>query len=125
MPFEFDTLECNIFGNFKAGDNAGYNSQLLCDLVEANEDGKFNKPIVLQAASLIEVGAFQIFYRAQKYNLEGVPNVSKEDQQKIENKQIDKFAVIIDNLKKYQILDGMGADTVSYTHLTLPTICSV
>jgi hypothetical protein len=65
MLFDFDKLECNIFGDFKAGDNAGYNSELLSNLVEANENGKFNKPILLQAASLIEVAAIQIFYRAQ------------------------------------------------------------
>ena len=53
MPFDFDELECNIFGDFKAGDNAGYNSELLSNLVEANENGKFNKPILLQTNGLI------------------------------------------------------------------------
>lgn len=116
MPFDFDELECNIFGDFKAGDNAGYNSELLSNLVEANENGKFNKPILLQAASLIEVAAIQIFYRAQNYNLEGVPNVSEADRQEIEDKQIDKFAVVIDNLRKYHILDGMGAEIYDDLH---------
>jgi hypothetical protein len=109
-------LDCNIFGMFKAGDNAGYNSALLCDLVDANEGGKFNKPILLQAASLIEVAAIQIFYRAQNYNLEGVPNITEADRQEIEAKQIDKFAVVIDNLRKYHILDGMGAGIYDELH---------
>jgi hypothetical protein len=116
MPFDFDELECNIFGDFKAGDNAGYNSELLSDLVEANENGRFNKLILLQAASLIEVAAIQIFYRAQNYNLEGVPNVTEADRQEIEDKQIDKFAVVIDNLRKYHILDGMGVDIYDELH---------
>ncbi|APX12432.1 hypothetical protein [Tateyamaria omphalii] len=116
MPFDFDELECNIFGDFKAGDNAGYNSELLSELVEANENGRFNKPILLQAASLIEVAAIQIFYRAQNYNLEGVPNVREADRQEIEDKQIDKFAVVIDNLRKYHILDGMSVDIYDELH---------
>ena len=70
---------------FKAGDNAGYNSELLSNLVEANEGGKFNKPILLQAASLIEVAAIQIFYRAQNYNLEGVPNDKRSKTSKSTN----------------------------------------
>lgn len=116
MSFKFEVLECSIFGSFKAGDNAGYNSQLLCDLVEANEEGKFNKPILLQAASLIEVAAIQIFYRAKHYNKEGVPNVSEEDRQEIEQKQIDKFAVVIDNLRKYNILNGVGEGVYDDLH---------
>lgn len=119
MPFDFDELECKIFVDFKAGDNTGYNSELLSNLVEANENGKFNKPILLQAASLIEVAAVQIFYRAQNYNLEGVPNASEADRQEIEDKQIDKFAVVIDNPRKYHNLDGMGADIYDDLHKLL------
>ncbi len=116
MPIDFVELECNIFGDFKVGDNAVYNAHLLSDLVEANQDSKFNKPIVLQAASLIEVAAIQIFYRAQNYNREGVPSISEEDRQEIADKQIDKFAVVIDNLKKYGILDGLGAGIYDELH---------
>ncbi|MEO1140311.1 MAG: hypothetical protein AAFW87_12740 [Pseudomonadota bacterium] len=116
MPYEFVNLDCNIFGDFKVGDNAGYNARLLSSLVEANEGGRFNKPVILQAASLIEVAALQIFYRAQNYNREGVPNISEEDRQTISDRQIDKFAVIIDNLRKYHILDGLGADIYDDLH---------
>lgn len=117
MAIELDVLDCNLFGDFKIGDNAGYNSDLMCDLVEANEDGKFNKPIALQAAALIEVAAIQIFYRAQHYNREGVPNISEDDRQEIAAKQIDKFAVVIDNLRKYGILDGMGGGIYDDLHI--------
>lgn len=116
MPIEIDVLDCNLFGDFKVGDNAGYNSDLMCDLIEANEDGKFNKLIVLQAAALVEVAAIQIFYRAAHYNREGVPNISPEDQAEIAAKQIDKFAVVIDNLRKYGVLDGMVAGTYDELH---------
>jgi hypothetical protein len=116
VPFSIETLDCNIFGDFKIGDNAGYNAGILSDLVEANEDGRFNKPIVLQAASLIEVAAVQIFYRAKNYNREGVPNIAEEDRQEIADKQIDKFAVIIDNLRKYNVLNGLGAEIYDDLH---------
>ena len=116
MPFEIMELDCNIFGDFKVGDNAGYNANLLSELVEANEEGRFNKPIVLQAASLIEVAAIQIFYRARNYNREGVPNIAEDDRNEIAGKQIDKFAIVIDSLRKYSILDGLGADVYDDLH---------
>lgn len=116
MPFEFEDLNCNIFGDFKVGDNAVYNASLLCDLIEANENGKLNKSIILQAASMIEVATIQIFYRARNYNREGVPRISEEDRQEIAEKSIDKLAVIIDNLKKYGILDGLAAGTYEELH---------
>ena len=105
-----------MFGDLKIADNASYNAQLLSDLVKANDDCKFNKPILLQAASLIEVVSRQIFYRAKNYNIEGVPNISEEDRQKIETKNIDNFSVIIDNLEKYSVLDGLGAETYNELH---------
>lgn len=110
MHVTIETLECSIFGDFKVGDNAKYNADLLCDLVKANEEGRFNKLIVLQVASLLEAAFAQIFYRARNYNREGVPSISEEDRQKIAEKQIDKLTVIIDNLRKYHILDGLHAD---------------
>lgn len=116
MSIEIAELDCNIFGQFKIGDNACYNAALLSDLVESNDGGRFNKPIVLQAASLIEVAAIQIFYRAKKYTREGVPNISDVDRQAIADKQLDKFAVVIDNLRKYRILDGLGADIYNELH---------
>jgi len=116
MPIEIVELECNIFGDFKVGDNACYNASLLSNLVEANEDGKFNKPISIQAASLVEVAAIQIFYRAKNFNNEGVPKIEEADRQAIAEKQIDRFAVVIDNLQKYHILDGLGDDIYDDLH---------
>lgn len=95
MSIECFEVDCNIFGNFKIGDNVFYNASLLCNLVERSDDGALNKPIVLQAASILEVCFAQIFYRAANFNREGVPNISEEDQNAIAIKQIDKLEVII------------------------------
>lgn len=108
MPFTIENLDCDIFGDFKVGDNAVYNANILSDLIETNDHGRFNKLIVLQVASLLEVACIQIFYRARNYHREGVPNISEKDRQAIAERQIDKFAVIIDNLNKYGILNKMG-----------------
>lgn len=116
MATQIHDFDCNLFGDFKVGDNAVYNAFLLSSLVESNVDGRFNKPIVLQTASLLEVCFAQIFYRAQNYNREGVPNISEADRLAIAAKQIDKLAVIIDNLRKYHILDSMGADIYDELH---------
>jgi hypothetical protein len=109
-------FDCNVFGDFKVGDNTVYNASLLSDLIEANQDGRFNKPIVLQIASVLEACFAQIFYRAQNYNREGVPNIAEADRLAIAAKQIDKLAVIIDNLRKYKILDGMGEGIYDELH---------
>lgn len=116
MPISFENFDCNLFGDFKIGDNTVYNANLLCQLIEANQDGRFNKPIVLQVASVLEVCFAQIFYRAQNYNREGVPNIAEADRLAIAAKQIDKLAVIIDNLKKYKMLDGMGSGIYDELH---------
>lgn len=108
MKYEIAELKCPIFGDFKVGDNTVYNSRVLCALVDANEEGIFNKPIILQIASIIEVCLEEIFYRAKNFNREGVPNISEEDRQRIAERQIDKLAVIIDNAKKYHLLDDLG-----------------
>lgn len=116
VPIEITELDCNIFGEFKVGDNVGYNAVLLSDLVEANVDGKFNKPILLQTASLLEAASMQIFYRAREYNREGVPNISEADRLLIAAKQLDKFAIVIDNLRKYRILEGLSAAVYDELH---------
>lgn len=116
MPVTFENFNCNLFGDFKVGDNTVYNAELLCRLIEVNADGRFNKLVILQIASLLEVCCAQIFYRAQNYNREGVPNISEEDREAIALKQIDKLAVIIDNLSKYHILDAMDAGVYAELH---------
>ncbi|PQA72300.1 MULTISPECIES: hypothetical protein [Brucella] len=116
MAIVIEAIVCNVFGDFKVGDNTVYNADVLCDLINKNEDGVFNKIIVMQIASIMEVAFAQIFYRARNFNIEGVPNISEDDRSSIAEKQIDKLAVIIDNLRKYQILDGMGGGIYDELH---------
>lgn len=99
------TVSCNFVGNFKVGDNLVSNCSTLCELVEANCGGTFNKPIVIFAGSILEASLSEIIFRAQNYNIEGVPNIPEVDRQKIAGKKIDKFSVVIDMLKKHHVLD--------------------
>ena len=109
-------IPCNFVGIFKVGDNLRYNCQLLCNLAAGNADGTFNKMIVLQVGAILEACLTQIIYRAQNFNLEGVPNIVEEDRLKIEEAKIDKFAVAIDVLRKYNVLNGLGADAYDEMH---------
>ncbi|TPG39839.1 hypothetical protein EAH79_14250 [Sphingomonas koreensis] len=107
---------CTFVGDFKVGDNLGYNCDLLCNLVEANARGAFDKMIVLQAGAILEAALTQIIYRAQNYNSEGVPNISEAERQQIEERKIDIFAVVIDVLRKYAVLDPIGGDIYDELH---------
>ena len=109
-------IGCTFVGSFKVGDNLRYNCELLCRLNAANGDGALNKMIVLQAGAILEAALTQIIYRAQNYNLEGVPNVAEDDRQKIEERKIDKFAVAIDVLRKYSVLDALGGEVYEELH---------
>lgn len=112
------TLEipCNFVGAFKVGDNLRYNCNLLSDLSAANGDGGLNKMVVLQVGAILEAALTQIIYRAQNYNLEGVPNIEEADRKRIEDSKIDKFAVAIDVLRKYAVLAGLGAEIYDELH---------
>jgi hypothetical protein len=72
--------------------------------------------IVLQAGAILEAAIIQIIYRAQNFNREGVPNIAEEDRQKIEEAKIDKFAVAIDVLRKYDVLSGLGKSIYEELH---------
>lgn len=116
MAVKITTIDCNIFGDFKVGDNTKYNADILSNLVMANNASQFNKLIVLQTASILEAAFAQIFYRATYYNREGLPNVSEANRVEISEKQIDKLAIIIDNLEKYRILDGVNENVYHDLH---------
>lgn len=105
-------IVCNFIGDFEVADNMVRNGQALCALKRANEDGVFNKLIVIQAGSIVEVALAQIIYRAQNFNREGVPNITEEERLEIADKKVDKLNNIIQLMKKYKILDGLGADEV-------------
>jgi hypothetical protein len=103
-----ETISCRFIGDFKVGDNMVYNAGLLCKLAESG--GTFNKLMLLQAGAITEAALWEIIYRAQNFNREGVPNISEEDRAEIEGKKVERFKAIIDVMKKYKILDKAGAD---------------
>ena len=105
-------IVCNFIGDFEVADNMVRNGQALCALKAANEDCVFNKLMVIQAGSIVEVALAQIIYRAQNFNREGVPNITEEERLEIADKKVDKLNNIIQLMKKYKILDGLGADEV-------------
>jgi hypothetical protein len=104
-----ETLHCLFIGDFKVGDNLAFNADLLCKLVESKNVASFNKLIVLQAGAIIEAALSQIIYRAQNFTREGVPNITEADRLEIENKKIERFQAIIDVMRKYKVLDHLGA----------------
>lgn len=109
-------IPCNFVGDFKVGDNLRYNCGLLCSLSAANGNGALNKMIVLQVAAILEAALIQIIYRAQNFNREGVPNIAEADRRKIEESKIDKFAVAIDVVRKYHVLDGLADEIYDERH---------
>ena len=85
-------------------------------LAAGNAAKQFNKMIVLQAGSILEASLSQIIYRAQNFNLEGVPNISEGDRSEIAGKKVDKFSSTIDVLQKYHVLDGINAGIYRELH---------
>ncbi len=116
MPFRSEKIPCNFVGAFKVGDNLVFNCKLVCGLTEVNNGGAFNKLIVLQIGSILEAALGEIIYRAQNFNREGVPNISEADRLEIADKKVDKLNAIIDVMKKYKILDGLGGTIYDDLH---------
>jgi hypothetical protein len=114
MPIKTTTVPSNFIGDFKVGDNIVYNANLLCKMAEAGS--LYNKLVVVQAGSITEAALSQIFYRAQNFTREGVPDIPEADRAEIEKKTVEKFAVIIDVSKKYKLLDELGADIYDDLH---------
>lgn len=116
VPAKIEKIVCNFIGDFKVGDNLVLNADALCKLSAANEKGVLNKLMVLQAGSIVEAALNEIIYRAQNFTREGVPNISKADRDELATKTVEKFHTIIDVMKKYAILDGLGAGIYDELH---------
>lgn len=116
MAPKIENVMCRFIGDFKVGDNLGRNADALCKLSAGNENGVFNKLIVIQAGSIVEAALHEIIYRAQKFTLEGVPNISKEDRDELATKTVELFNNIINVMKKYDILKGMGGGIYDELH---------
>jgi hypothetical protein len=85
-------------------------------LSASNENGEFNKLIVIRTGSIVEAALHEIIYRAQNFTREGVPNIPKADRDELATKNIELFNNIINVMKKYDILKGLGADTYDELH---------
>lgn len=107
MPAEIETITCKFIGDFKVGDNILAGAAALCRLRDENEDGVFNKLIVVQAGSILEAALDQIIYRAQEYVREGVPNIPTDDLEKIRSTRIERFNNIIQAIRGYNLLNGL------------------
>jgi len=116
MPVATQVIACNFVGQFKVGDNLVFNVGLVEALIQANTCGRLNKMIVIQAAAIVEAALQQIIWRAQNHHVEGVPNIAEADRAEIEDKNVDTLNVIIDVLKKYRVLDGLGANIYDELH---------
>jgi hypothetical protein len=108
MAAAVEKITCNFIGDFKVGDNILANAEALCRLSATNENGTFNKLMVIQAGSIVEAALDQIIYRAQSYTKEGVPNIPADDLNKIRGTTIERFNNIIEAMKARKLLDGLG-----------------
>ena len=107
---------CRFIGDFKVGDNLVRNADALCRLSASNENGVFNKLIVIQTGSIVEAALHEIIYRAQNFTREGVPNIPKADRDELATKNVELFNNIINVMKKYDVLKGLGVDIYDELH---------
>ena len=116
MTAKVESIVCKFVGDFEVADNIRRNGDALCKLSATNDNRVFSKLIVIQAGSIVEAALGQIIYRAQNYNREGVPNISEEDRIAIAATTVEKFNNIIQTMKKYNILDGLGEGIYDELH---------
>src|SRR5260370_14566759 len=116
MAAKIEKIVCKFVGDFDVADNIVRNGEALCKLSAANENRIFNKLMAIQASSIVEAALGQIIYRAQHYNREGVPNITEEDRHAIAVTTVEKFNNIIQTMKKYKILDGLGEGIYDELH---------
>jgi hypothetical protein len=111
-----ETLRCKFIGEFLVGDNIVKNAEALCHMHANNNGALFNKLMLVQTGSIVEASLDQIFYRARNHTIEGLPNIPEEERKKIAEKDVERFATIIDVMKKHNLLDGLGADIYQELH---------
>jgi hypothetical protein len=116
MAADIETVWCNFIGDFKVGDNIVANGRALCRLSATNENNTFNKLMVVQAGSIVEAALDQIIYRAKNHTKEGVPNIPADELKKIRDTEIERFNNIIQAMKTYKLLDGLGGTIYDDLH---------
>jgi hypothetical protein len=116
MTVTIEDIVCTFIGDFEIADNVVRNANALRKLAENNENSVFNKLIVVQAGSIVEVCLAQIIYRAKFFTREGVPNISEEERKAIAGMTVEKFHNVIEAMRKYKILDGLGPEIYNELH---------
>jgi hypothetical protein len=111
-----ESVTCKFVGEFLVGDNIVKNAEALCRMHANNNGALFNKLMLVQMGSIVEASLDQIFYRARNHTVEGLPNIPEDERKIIAEKDIGRFAAIIDVMKKHKLLDGMGADIYDELH---------
>ena len=109
-------VTCKFIGEFLVGDNIVKNAEALCRMHANNNGALFNKLMLVQMGSIVESSLDQIFYRARNHAVEGLPNIPEDERKAIAEKDVGRFAAIIDVMKKHKLLDGMGADIYDELH---------
>lgn len=107
---------CKFIGEFLVGDNIIKNAEALCRMHANNNGALFNKLMLVQMGAIVEASLDQIFYRARNHTVEGLPNIPEDERKKIAEKDVERFATIIDVMKKHKLLDGLGADIYAELH---------
>ncbi|WP_316174407.1 hypothetical protein [Bradyrhizobium sp. SZCCHNRI1073] len=107
---------CKFIGEFLVGDNIAKNAEALCRMHANNDGALFNKLMLVQMGAIVEASLDQIFYRARNHTVEGLPNIPEDERKKIAEKDVERFATIIDVMKKHSLLDHLGTDIYAELH---------
>ena len=115
-------IRSSFVGDFKLGDNIVYNLKILKTLSEQraaaadNQKNHYNKPITLICVSIIEAAIHDFLCRAKYLTLEGVPSLAKDIITYLREKDIDRFAGYIDQLKKINFFGNADYDIYKNLH---------
>lgn len=108
-------VSANFFGSFNKANNVKYNLEIINTLIEKNENGIFNKPIIILIGSCIEAVLGDLLMRIDTYNKEGVKSISKEEQNNIksrEPKDKEWFSDVVKLFKKNKIIPEKMSENI-------------
>ena len=116
MAFKTEEIVCRFIGDFKVRDNLVRNAATLCRLDATNDAGIFNKLMVVQAGSITEAALQQINLSRPGVQSRGCRQHCGRGPPCDCGKKIEKFAVIIDVMEKYKILNELGEGIYKELH---------
>lgn len=102
-------INAGFIGIFKIGDNINYNLKILAELYRVNNESNgyvLNKPIIILIASIIEALLYDFHFKAKRYTLEGIKNITNDVLDYIRSKNIDKLGRYIASARKHQIFNA-------------------